>query len=84
MTRGSAANQTRAGNSGGVEAVVAAMLALPQSEEVQLLVCAALDDMTRGNADNHTRALDAHAALTTHLASAHVQSAAPPLSQLLS
>eukprot|EP00227_Mantoniella_beaufortii_P013711 CAMPEP_0197579982 /NCGR_PEP_ID=MMETSP1326-20131121/3890_1 /TAXON_ID=1155430 /ORGANISM="Genus nov. species nov., Strain RCC2288" /LENGTH=54 /DNA_ID=CAMNT_0043143611 /DNA_START=1 /DNA_END=162 /DNA_ORIENTATION=+ len=54
MTNGNVQNQTRAGDTGAVEAVVAVMIAHPLVEGVQCKACAALGSMTSDNVQNQT------------------------------
>ena len=72
-------HQTRAVDGPAVQAVVAAMRAYPQSEQVQSLACQALGDMILNNTVNQTHARDAGAgqavlaAMCAHLQSEQVQ-----------
>jgi len=85
MTLGYPEIQTRAGNLGAVEVVVAAMLAHPRSRLVQFQACGALGAMAQGHAANLARAGNAgaleavNAAMTNHYGIHRVAASLVPL-----
>jgi hypothetical protein len=62
ITSYNAANQTRAGDEGAIEAVVAAMCGHTGNAKLQQSACIALNNMTFRNAENVIRAENAGAA----------------------